>query len=132
MAVCGVTEMSYRYYLVNRPPDIGCQPEGFIGREVWMPARPIPEADTWRALGWVEYDHKLSMSEIYKYELFPADRRGCALYKIWLLENKNIQDADSMVREYVNLPEGDFKKLLEMHDNYAYWVDFGGLRNEPK
>lgn len=120
----------HKYYLVNRPPGIGCQPEGYKNSEVWMPARPIPESPTWRALGWAEYENKLSLQEIWKYELFPADKRACALYKIWMLEEKNIQDANTMIKEYVALSDEDFKKLLDRRDNYAYWIEFGGLRNE--
>jgi len=63
--------MRYRYYLVNRPPSIGCQPKGDVAREVWSPRRKM-SAQGRLVHGWVEYDQPLSAYNIWSYELFPA------------------------------------------------------------
>lgn len=73
----------YRYYLLNRPPGIGCQPDGFVDRETWLPSRKIPDGDYWHALGWVEYLRPLSMEEVWKKELRPADPEEWKAYLEW-------------------------------------------------
>jgi len=78
--------MSYRYYLINRPPFIGTHPTGSNAREVWAPVRRIPEqpADCERtAHGWVEYDYQLFETDIYRYELYPASQEERSNSSTW-------------------------------------------------
>ena len=72
-----------RYPYRNRPPSIGCQPDGFIPdtREAWLPAREIEGR---YFLGCVEYLNPLSFDDIHRYELWPTDKVEWAEYIFWL------------------------------------------------
>ena len=72
----------HRYYYLNRPPGLWCQKDGFIDREVWWPARVIPDTE-WYALGWVDYPFQLSCEDIWKWELRPADEIELEAYREW-------------------------------------------------
>ena len=78
--------MMHKYYLINRPPSIGTHPDGEIEREVWMPARQIPDRHNlggWSALGWVAYDEPLDFEMVWRYELRPADNLELDRYYDW-------------------------------------------------
>ena len=58
----------HRYYLTQRPPGLGCQPNDFIGVE-WFVGKifvPVIGREAW---GYVEYDRRLTEQEIRDYEL---------------------------------------------------------------
>jgi len=60
------------YLYVNRPPSIGCQPDGFYPdlREVWMPGRQVGNR---HFLGRVVYPKPLPFDDILRYELWPEN-----------------------------------------------------------
>lgn len=75
---CGIMDgtpreriVMHRYYLTQRPPGIGCQPEGFIEVE-WFVGRIFVPSIGREAWGYVEYDRKLTEKEITDYELTEA------------------------------------------------------------
>ena len=74
----------HRYYYLNRPPAIGCQPDGFIDRESWMPAKPQlligKGRDPWHVLGWVEYPEPLAAELVWKWELWPHEAAQVSIY----------------------------------------------------
>jgi hypothetical protein len=58
----------FKYYLRNRPPDIGTYPKGAVMKEAWLPRKVTPKGNM--AFGWVSYDRELTPDEIKNYELF--------------------------------------------------------------
>ena len=78
--------MPSRYYYLNRPPGIECQPSRFTNREHWSPKRTIPGTE-WPAHGWVEYPNPLGPYEIWRWELWPADGAELKAYSDWREEN---------------------------------------------
>ena len=62
--------MGVAYLMTSRPPGIGCQPDGWIERETWLPAH---EVDGRYFLGRVVYPERLSPEQVYRYELWPED-----------------------------------------------------------
>ena len=71
------------YLYRNRPPGIGCQPDGFNldTRETWCPAKEIDGRHFW---GRVEYSLPLAFGEMHRYELLPEDELELAEYIFWL------------------------------------------------
>ena len=67
----------YRYYCKARPPMIGGVPNRktlvLVNAEAFDERRYVPEVDC-MAWGWVEYDHPLTLDEIFDYELRSAPR----------------------------------------------------------
>lgn len=72
----------HRYYFISRPPDIGTHPAGEVRREVWYPAKDIPNTER-HGWGWVEYAEPLEFEQVWKYELFPADDEELDAYYDW-------------------------------------------------
>jgi len=58
----------FTYYLINRPPSIGTQPQGTIKIEAFKEKKFVSEInkDAW---GYVTYNHELTKNEMYEYEL---------------------------------------------------------------
>ena len=79
----------HRYYYLNRPPSIGCQPDGFVDREAWMPARthPVVGGGTRHFLGWVEYPTPLEPEQVWKWELLPRTAWETERYFQWREDN---------------------------------------------
>lgn len=65
----------YRYYCIMRPPMIGGIPNSklLVDAKAFEERRYIPEIDR-MAWGWVEYEHELTMQEVYEYELIMQPR----------------------------------------------------------
>ncbi len=82
----------HRYFYINRPFCIGCQPEGFIDAETWMPAKPqllIGRGESpWHVLGWVEYPQPLTPEQVWKWELWPNDAAEVIAYLDWREEHR--------------------------------------------
>lgn len=70
-----------RYYMLNRPPDIGTHPKGETAREVWLPRKDIPDTER-PAYGWIEYETELEPYEIWRYEMYPADEYELSRYNV--------------------------------------------------
>ena len=66
-----------RYLYTSRPPSIGCQPDGFTNREVWIPSH---EVDGRHYLGVAEYDKPLDFKDIRAYELMPEEKGERLVY----------------------------------------------------
>lgn len=60
--------MNYRYYLTQRPPSLGCQPNGAVNIVTYNEITYIV-AIRYGAYGYAEYDRKLTDQEISEYEL---------------------------------------------------------------
>lgn len=96
-----MTEERHEYLYQNRPPGIGCQPEGSIDREAWLPARHHESGGPARHfLGGVTYARKLDYSEIRRYELWPVDELERA-EMVFLREG---EDADWLRKDYLSQP----------------------------
>jgi len=74
--------MSFTYYYRNRPPGIGCQPDGFDPdtREYWRPRREVAGVPYH---GKVSYPRLLRFERVWQYELVPADPVERAEYIFW-------------------------------------------------
>ena len=72
----------YEYYYRNRPPGIGCQPDGFDPEltQCWRPRREVNGVPYH---GVVVYVEPLLPKQIWQYELRPADLVECAEYVFW-------------------------------------------------
>ena len=87
--------MKAAYLYRNRPPSIGCQPDGYIPEETqaWMPARRHPDVITadvpprhlagFYFLGRVVYPDPLTPEQVWQYELHPEDPIEWAEYVFW-------------------------------------------------
>lgn len=62
--------VTFRYYVTQRPPFMGCIPRGAMD-VVFLDDCPIIADIGRRAWGYAVYDHKLSRKEIEDYELTP-------------------------------------------------------------
>jgi len=91
------------YFYRNRPPSIGCQPDGWTGREEWLPAHEI---DGRHFLGQVEYADPLPFEQVQRYELWPESELERAEYTFW----REGGDADWLRTDYLAQP---VKKLRE-------------------
>ena len=62
----------FEYYYRNRPPGIGCQPDGFDpdARETWFPRKEVNGVPYF---GKVSYPEPLSCEDLYRYKLRPVD-----------------------------------------------------------
>lgn len=79
------------YYLISRPPGIGCQPNYATKREAWQPPQQIGLRHFW---GVVEYEDPLPFEKIKRYELWDVSPLNRAKM---VLENTQAQ----VVRGYV-------------------------------
>lgn len=79
----------HKYYYRNRPPGIGCQPDGFDPdtREAWRPRKDVNGIPYH---GEVSYPEPLSPEDLYRYELRPADLVECAEYIFWQHEGSGL------------------------------------------
>lgn len=93
------------YLFRNRPPGIGCQPDGWVNRETWMPAKEIQDRFF---LGQVEYAEPLPFEQVKRYELWPESELERAEYVFWLED----EDADWLRADYLAQP-------VEMLRQYA-------------
>ena len=76
-----------RYYFLNRPPGLFCQPDGSIRREAFIPKREYAPGE--RAVwGFTDYSQPLTSEQIWKYELWPADEGELFAYLNWRDENE--------------------------------------------
>lgn len=58
----------YRYYLLQRPPSLGCQPGGAVNIHTYDEITYIV-AIRYGAYGYAEYERELTEQEINEYEL---------------------------------------------------------------
>jgi hypothetical protein len=91
----------YRYYLINRPPDIGTIPTGFSKKEAWDHKKEIPKFEKQKAHGWAEYTHKLTNKEISKFNLIPENKREWANFMFWFKNDKDPEKAKRMKEMYL-------------------------------
>lgn len=112
-------EGRHRYYLLNRPRGIGCQPHGVVEKsEIWMPKRDLPtEAQHLKynptSFGWIDYEEGLTPEEIWRYELHPHDEIECILYRFWLDARDSSDDPDDWNR----IADGEVAKYMELARN---------------
>lgn len=65
------TSQMYRYYLLERPPGMGCQPKGVVIIQTFVHKDYVKEIDR-KAWGWVEYAEPLTAKQVEEYELMEA------------------------------------------------------------
>lgn len=72
----------HEYYYRNRPPGIGCQPDGFDPgtRESWVPRKDVNGIPYH---GKVSYPEPLDHEDLYRYELRPVNLVEYAEYVFW-------------------------------------------------
>lgn len=98
----------YKYYYINRPFDIGCQPDGYNmipdtkhpeilvpDKEDYYPAKEytLPSGYSGSFYGWINYSEPLTFNEIWKYDLMPEDSVTWAHYQFWITASCNEKDA---------------------------------------
>lgn len=91
-----------KYFYRNRPPGIGCQPEGFTETQAWVPMQH-PDQFPRGAFGYVIYSTPLPVNQVWRYDLFPADPLEKALYMAWQDEEQNLLGAVDILRSYFSL-----------------------------
>lgn len=91
--------MMPKYYYLNRPPSIGCQPDGFTERECWMPMQQIPGSER-MAFGRVTYPEHLEFDQVWKYDLLPAAKKDQAEMVFW----REGDDAGWIKEDYMGQP----------------------------
>ena len=101
--------MSFTYYYRNRPPGIGCQPDGFdlYTREYWCPRKEI---DGVPYHGVVSYPTPLTPEQIWQYELRPADLVEYAEFIFW--EDGRADNVD-MREDYLNTDRADLESMSQ-------------------
>lgn len=87
----------YKYYLNNRPVDIGTvpRPKEIIKSENWIPSK-----NNGYLYGFVVYNSKLSFQEIFRYELIPHDTVEWAKYMFWEKSDKDPIQAKKFMNMY--------------------------------
>jgi hypothetical protein len=93
-----------RYYYLLRPPDIGCQPDGFAYRDGGLPRKTIKTSngDYVDAFGWVEYYTPLSFEQVWKYDLQPDNPVERGRFTLWLDCGRDEQYAREVERDYIS------------------------------
>jgi len=92
------------YLYSSRPPGIGCQPDGWVDRETWLPAR---EVNGRHHFGKVEYNVALSFEAIRRYELWPENELERAEMVFW----REGPDADWLRTDYLAADEELLQEL---------------------
>jgi hypothetical protein len=94
------------YYYINRPPGIGCQPDGFDidTRETWMPRRRVGDR---YFLGTVSYPEPLDPEDVWQYELYPVDPVERAECTFWCTHDPSLR------QEYLDTPREDLESMAE-------------------
>jgi hypothetical protein len=73
-------EGSCKYFYLSRPPCIGTEPDGWVEREAWSPAR----AEGFRQVhGFVVYSKRLDFESTWRYDLLPEDLKEQAEIVFW-------------------------------------------------
>ncbi len=88
-----------KYYYCNRPPGIGCQPDGFTERETWLPAKEI---DNRLCFGYAVYPKPLAPEQVYRFDLRPESIVEQAEYVFW----REDSDSDWLKENYLSQPVG--------------------------
>jgi len=99
------------YYYRNRPPGIGCQPDGFTRREDYYGAA---QGRNTRYHGEVEYPEALTHEQVYKYELVPADTLEAALFDLR-------EKGDWLIGDYAEAPV-EVIEQCSRNDTVAWWI----------
>ena len=95
-----------RYFYRNRPPGIGCQPDGWEEREAWSPVRAVPEIASdlkhHHFHGWVEYQRALTPYICWKYELLPADPVERAVFMFYVSAGRDTPEMIRMIDDHMD------------------------------
>lgn len=101
---------THKYFFLNRPPGIGCQPSGFSELVTWFP-KEFPEDFPRGAFGFALYPNPLPLKDIWAKELFPADPLQRMVYIAWEDCDKDSWQAAIFLIEYWFLPEQELTYL---------------------
>ena len=94
---------TYRYFYLSRPPDIGCQPDGWLNREGGLPKKIYEVNGVFQnSFGAIEYPSLLPFEVSDKYDLMPADPKENALLHLWLWSDRNHADANLRISRYMS------------------------------
>lgn len=107
----------YKYYYLVRPPNIGCQPDGYDSQESFVPRREVNGRLVW---GTVTYPRRLTADEVYRYDLAPTDIKEQA-------ELVFAREPARIKKDYLKAPK---EQLLEfLGSDFKAWAALV-LRNE--
>ena len=104
-----------KYFYLTRPPGIGCQPDGYTDTQIWLPMQ-YPEEFPRGAFGYVIYSAPLPVSQILRYDLFPADPLEKALYMAWQDEEQNLLAALDILKSYFSLGPDALAMIVSADD----------------
>lgn len=94
--------MNHRYFYTLRPPDYGCQPDGWTAREGGLPKKTwISARGPINAFGWVEYADALPLDRAWRYDLLPADSVEYAHYIFWEFSGRDLTAAQGDESIYI-------------------------------
>lgn len=111
MAFVKVISMPYKYFYLNRPPGIGCQPSGYSERETWYPKQFRDEFPR-GAWGWVTYPERLKLYDAWAKDLFPADPVEQLCYRAWQ-DDRDPEKALRFLKKYFNLDASVLKTMAD-------------------
>lgn len=101
--------MPSRYWYVNRPGGIGCQPDGSVNRNTFCPSKETPEYYGMRTYGWVEYAEPLTPYDAWRFDLVPVDVSEQLYRMCWLHSNKNDAEAKWLMEDYMSATDETLK-----------------------
>ena len=113
---------THRYYFINRPPMYGTLPTGFDQYEQWMPTKLVTMPDGWKRdfFGWADYSTRLSVNQIYGFELAPEDPAEYAFYILWNENNRSLVEAIDDIRYCDDVSDSDLAELAK--ENNRFWA----------
>jgi hypothetical protein len=105
-------KMTHKYFYRNRPPGIGCQPDGFTAQEGGLPKDywPASDGEMIHAFGWVEYPEPLTFYQSWRTDLIaddPVERANCA---IWAYMNRDEKEAAWITQSYQELSTDELEE----------------------
>ena len=104
--------MAYKYFYRNRPPGIGCQPDGWSAREGGLPKDYWKDSagETVYAFGWVEYSEPLTFEQAWLKDLLPDEHVERANYSIWAYMDRDEKEAAWITESYQTLSTEELEK----------------------
>ena len=100
-----------RYLYLNRPPGIGCQPDGYTEIKHYWPRREYVEAQGDAGIyeqpvyGWVDYPEPLTPYQCWKWDFLPVDR-----VESFVITLSRLALGDWALRTYWELPDAELEE----------------------
>lgn len=100
-------QVTYRYHAYSRPPWDDCIPHGYANKEVHSAPRKHRKKNWY---GFVEYQWKLSLHTLWRYELFPDDEVEAATYVFYQEADLDVSEMNTMIADYTSRPIEELQK----------------------